>query len=156
MKDYHYETITETKQKQIGHTTVCNRCGKKNHIQEGKNHDFEDDTQSIYLDFGYESKFDGEKWSFDLCDNCLEAIVKDFKYVPDGFKQDDYMLLDNEEHQRVFENWKETGEWEDLKFKTYEELKEMNNGWFNYEYINDAVKKYHPDKPELERVNEEE
>lgn len=154
MKEYFFETVTETKQ--IGHTSICNRCGKRNEIIQDKHYDWEDDIKNFSIGFGYESKFDGENWRFDLCEDCLVSIIKEFKYVPEGFKEDRYNSFSSpEEHQKVFDHWKETGNWEELKFKTYEELKAMNNGWFDYEYINDAVKKYHPDKPELEPYKED-
>jgi hypothetical protein len=155
MRESHYETITETKEKEIGYVATCNKCGKRNEINHNIHNGWEDDIKEFYVSFGYESSFDGEKWSFDLCEDCLVGIIKGFKYVPDGFKDDDYNTLTKEEHQKVFENWKLTGKWEDLKFKTYEELKELNNGWFSLDWLNDAIKNYHPDKPLLTTIDNE-
>lgn len=101
------------------------------------------------VDIGYESKFDGESWNFDICEECLVNMVKQFNYVPYGFMEDNYTTLSREEHQKVFENWKENGQWEELMFKTYEELVELTQ-IYDTEYINEVIKKFHPDKPLLE------
>lgn len=41
--------------------------------------------------FGYGSKHDWDTWSFDLCDDCLENIIKNFKYKPSSI--DNYKFL---------------------------------------------------------------
>ncbi|WP_137743412.1 hypothetical protein [Robertmurraya siralis] len=148
MRISHYKTITETREKETGYTAICNMCGKENIFEENDD-SLNDDTQHIELHFGYGSKFDMERWSFDLCDDCLIEIVKQFKYVPEGFYEDSSLNLTPEEHQKIFDNWKETGEWEELKFKSYEEIVALNNGWYPVDLINEAIKKYYPDKPEL-------
>jgi len=139
------QIVTEEKEVVIKSTVTCNKCGETIEPY------YADDMQTIHLSFGYESRFDGEKWSFDLCDNCLLDVVKTFKHVPTGFLDDSLysVINDQEEHQKVFDHWKNTGEWEDMRFKTYEEIVELNNGWFNIESLNDAIKKFHPGKPLL-------
>lgn len=154
MKISHVETITETKEKEVGYAQTCNKCGKMKLIKYGVDHEWSNDMKNVHLDFGYESSFDGESWSFDLCEECLIDMVKGFRCVPSGFMEHSTDDFTYEEHQKIFDNWKDTGEWEELKFKTYEELKEMNNGWINVEYINNAIERYHPDKPQLESVIE--
>jgi hypothetical protein len=74
---------------------------------------------SISLGFGYWSKFDMEHWSFDICDNCLEDVIKTFKIAPDGFKVDSGWLVSEKEHQKVFEKWKDTGIWDDRHLYEY-------------------------------------
>lgn len=65
-------------------TTVCNKCGKV----------FEDNfykgIQSFCTSFGYESRFDGQRWGFDLCDDCLEELVNSFIHKPNGYMVDPY------------------------------------------------------------------
>lgn len=129
-------------------TVICNKCGKPLSYQ-----DISDQNYNFSFDFGYASHHDGEKISFDLCGNCLDEVlnvgVKTFKYVPEGFKQDNDLPLDKDNHQKVFEHWKETDNWEEMMFYTYEELVELN-GYFNTNYLNEVIKKFHPDKPLLE------
>lgn len=156
MKVILYESRTETVKKQVGYISTCNKCGKEVKVDHEKVCEWEDDIKGFSLSFGYESSFDGERWSFDLCEDCLVNIIKEFKYVPDGFKKDQYDNFTQEEHQKIFDYWKETGEWEDLKFKTYEELVGMNDGWVMTGYINEAIRKYHPEKPLLNDGGEEE
>jgi|GEM_PF-2621711 len=122
---------------------ICNKCGKS--IKRS----YDEDFKTINLDFGYESSFDGETWSFDLCDDCLEEMIKTFKYPPSGFKIDNHLLLDDDMHQRVFEDWKITGEWEDLKYHTYEQLVDLN-GYMSAGYLNTYIEKYHKLMPMLE------
>lgn len=126
--------------------TICNKCGKPFGQWDTEEH------QHFYFDFGYESHHDGEKISFDLCgsclDECLEMIVQTFNVVPNGWRIGDYVSLTQDQHQKVFERWKETGDWDDLMFYTYEELVDLN-GFMNTEWLNDTIKKFHPDKPLL-------
>jgi len=122
---------------------VCNKCGKS--IVRSYSEDF----KTINLDFGYESSFDGEYWSFDLCDDCLEDLVRTFKYVPSGFKLDNHLPMNDVTHQKVFDDWKISGEWEDLKYHTYEQLVNLN-GYMNTDYLNGYIEKYHKHMPPLE------
>jgi hypothetical protein len=139
---------------------VCNKCGKETHRKFDSEYleDYADDLwnteyQSFGCSFGYGSKFDTEFWNFELCEECLVDLIKSFKYVPDGFREDRsyYIIKDEEEHQKIFERWKETGKWEQLYFKTYEELVELAD-IFRTEYINKIIKQNYPDKP---LINEE-
>ena len=133
--------VTEEREITIKKSVTCNKCGKT--IEPT----YANDMVSIYTDFGYESNFDGEKWSFDICDDCLLEIIKTFKHVPDGFF-DDNSELSEEIHQKVFDDWKETGEWEHFKYHTYEQLESLN-GYYSTEYLNEFIKKYHEGRPLL-------
>lgn len=126
---------------------ICNKCGKPLSYQ-----DISDENYHFVFDFGYASHHDGEIVGFDLCGNCLDEIlngtIKSFEIVPEGWMQNDDLLLDPETHQKVFEHWKETGEWEELMFYTYDKLVELN-GYINTDYLNEVIKKFHSDKPLL-------
>jgi hypothetical protein len=56
-----------------GNKITCNCCGKV-----AKHPDCTDITP-IDIEFGYGSEHDGETWSFDLCDVCVEELVSKFK-----------------------------------------------------------------------------
>lgn len=60
---------------------VCNKCGKEYNDKKwvGRLHEFSIDFAHYY------SQFDTQKWSFDLCDDCVFEIVRTFKHLPDGF-----------------------------------------------------------------------
>jgi hypothetical protein len=45
----------------------CNKCGES-----------KGDATEMSLYFGYGSSFDMQKWSFDLCDDCVSEIVNSF------------------------------------------------------------------------------
>ena len=126
----------------------CNKCGEQISYQ-----DRSDDNYHFYYDFGYASSKDGQNISFDLCGKCLDsmlnALVRTFKYVPEGWNIQDDVILGLEDHQKVFEHWKEANIWDELMFYTYEQLKCLN-GYFNVDYLNYTIKKYHPDMPLLE------
>lgn len=99
------KTDVETSVKSVG----CNRCGVVTQLPD-------DEFESYYMteqyahfgtEFGYGSKYDGERWSFDLCEDCLDAIVKTFKVAPEGFAGRGWVPHDL---QATFEKWRETGE----------------------------------------------
>ncbi|MEM4994794.1 hypothetical protein WKH56_19730 [Priestia sp. SB1] len=128
----------------------CNKCG--NVAEQGKSHTSEgflwnEQFKNIELSFGYLSKFDNETWKFTLCEECILDMVKTFKHVPQGFYIDSTptSIETTEQHQEVFDYWKETGDWEDLRFYTYEELKQLAY-FYKVEYINEMISKYHKDK----------
>ncbi|PKR83536.1 hypothetical protein [Heyndrickxia camelliae] len=136
-------------------TVICNKCGTTQvnnnwNPPSAEEYYFSNDIHNIQLGFGYGSRFDNESWNFDLCDSCLESLVKTFKYPPDGFYEDGYSVIDDEEEkQKVFEHYKKTGEWNEFLFKSYEELVEFAK-FYNVEYINEVIKEKFPDKPLLE------
>jgi hypothetical protein len=55
---------------------VCNKCGISINIEDN---DYLNRISSVDICFGYGSMNDGSKWSFDICDDCLEQIVSEFK-----------------------------------------------------------------------------
>jgi hypothetical protein len=92
-----------------------------------------------------------ESWHFDLCEDCLVEIIKSFKYVPNGFREDKsyFIINDYDEHQKIFNRWKETGKWEELYYKTYDELIELAS-IFKTDYINKLIKERFPNEQLLE------
>lgn len=63
----------------------CNKCGKK---YENKN--WVGNLHEFHIDFAtYFSKFNADKWNFDLCEDCIVDIVRTFKFTPEGFYQYD-------------------------------------------------------------------
>ena len=151
IKEIEQEVVTH-------HSVVCNKCGKETK-RDFDSEFFEDYGEGLWdgmyqsfgCSFGYGSKHDTERWQFDLCEECIVEYIKTFKHVPDGFyKHTSYYTIENEEeHQRIFDNWKETGKWEELKFKTYEQLVELSE-IFNLDYINEVIKENYPNKPLIE------
>lgn len=51
---------------------ACDKCGVM------ADHDAGNITP-IKIEFGYGSRFDLETWSIDLCDDCIEEVVKPFE-----------------------------------------------------------------------------
>ena len=90
----------------------CNGCGNI------FNPDHEDMTQRFDdLRFSYRSKYSNQKpFSFELCESCLLKIVRGFEIVPENFMSDASQIStcdnDHELHQKTFDKWKVTNEWE--------------------------------------------
>jgi hypothetical protein len=57
-------------------TVVCNRCGKKIVVSEGI---AREGVLSINHTWDFFSEKDGEIHHFDLCEDCYDAIVAEFK-----------------------------------------------------------------------------
>lgn len=60
----------ELQEKEVVDKICCNQCGEL--VDEESAHQFK-------LNFGYYSNRDLERWDFDLCENCLEKVVGNFK-----------------------------------------------------------------------------
>ncbi len=118
--------------------TVCNRCGKE--ILEVNL----EPCQDVVFYWGYESKFDCETWRFGLCEDCILEIIKEFEIVPGGFMIDHYKPLTKEQHQKTFDNWKETGEWKWLKYVPYEQFREFGTV-YSKEFYEECIEKYYPE-----------
>lgn len=58
----------------------CNRCGKKLKMQNGI---VQEGVLRIAYPWDYFSKKDGEIHRFDLCEDCYDAMTKQFKYAPE-------------------------------------------------------------------------
>ncbi|PAD91666.1 hypothetical protein [Shouchella clausii] len=77
----------------VAKTITCNKCGKSADIKEGDYSDLHfkrEEFPTIELSFGYGSKWDTERWSFNLCEECLESLVESFAHKPDGYGEDYY------------------------------------------------------------------
>jgi len=68
----------------------CNRCGDRygSHPEQQGNADMMNEIhmqacEEFTIHWGYGSKFDTQKWKFDLCDKCVEVIAKDFIIPPE-------------------------------------------------------------------------
>lgn len=74
-----FKTVTKTVQ--VLSALTCNKCGVSQAISEdpAENLSTQYEFQSFKFRFGFGSKFDEEKWSFDLCEGCLEEFVNTFK-----------------------------------------------------------------------------
>jgi hypothetical protein len=104
------ERIQSTVYKEIATEITCNRCGAKKDVMTNYNPlDVQDFYQEISLSFPPHSMFSNQHWKFDLCDECLLTIVRDFKLVPEGFMK---TALPNRFPQLQFDNWKQTGKWD--------------------------------------------
>lgn len=72
-------TVNMIKYKSVKQTevsvVVCNRCGKEFKVENGIVYG---DYCSVNKLWGYFSDKDGQRDSFELCENCYDAIVADF------------------------------------------------------------------------------
>lgn len=55
---------------------ICNHCKKELRLENGI---IKEGVFSVNQEFGYFSKKDGEVHSFDLCEACYDAMVKQFE-----------------------------------------------------------------------------
>ncbi len=74
------ETINQTN---VVNKLVCNKCGKEVHVINGIP---EQELCQVDMQWGYFSNKDGEKHSFDLCEECYDELVKSFK-IPVQIKE---------------------------------------------------------------------
>ncbi len=142
------EIVTEEREVVIEESACCNKCGKKFIKDDGNKYWWDAQLHGFSVGGGYGSRWDGGDFSFDLCENCIEELVRTFKIYPNGFMDTGYAFAENDDKQKIFENWKQTGEWEELMNCTYEELVQAT-GLIHTDYVNEMIKKYHPDKPLL-------
>jgi len=71
---------------------LCNKCGKTCKIyidREHKHYNYEGLRATVHAGFG--SSLDGLNLKFDLCDNCLIGLIKDFR-IP--FEAEEYDLFE--------------------------------------------------------------
>jgi len=78
------ETQTITKTAEVTTDILCNKCG--NSLLEGKGSGGEDAYGLVgaYVSTGYFSPAlgDGNEYSFDMCEKCLDELFKTFKHDP--------------------------------------------------------------------------
>lgn len=74
----------EVKAKWVEVMIECNKCGRMEYIDQADPWAF-DEFIEIKHHFGYGSKNDGEEWTFDICEKCLEEFTKTFKTKPHKF-----------------------------------------------------------------------
>lgn len=146
MREVKKKRLTQVTEVTVSETVTCNRCGKST-ISVKDEHNFDIDLyHNVGFSFGYGSNFDMERWSFDICEDCLVDFIKTFKHVPSGFQLDPSIILvenESDEHQMLFDHWKKTGEWDDLKFKTHEELVELKDVFIEG-YIDEIIAERFP------------
>jgi len=74
MKNYQIIKVnTSTKELE---SIECDKCGKTYNV-----YDIDNNILSFSTNFGYGSDFDGNRISFDLCENCLFELLKNVKYI---------------------------------------------------------------------------
>ena len=63
---------------------TCNRCGQIYDLEKDELEEWQADfMRQFTIRFGYTSAHDTEDWHFDLCEECLEEIIKEFKIAPE-------------------------------------------------------------------------
>ena len=67
---------TEIQQTREIEKIICNKCGKEIAVLKGVP---QEDYLEIEKRWGYQSRKDNEVDSFDICENCYDEFVKDFK-----------------------------------------------------------------------------
>ncbi|RLC46742.1 MAG: hypothetical protein DRH57_05500 [Candidatus Cloacimonadota bacterium] len=72
-------THTETIQKEKIVAITCNCCGK---TVEGDHVEYASDIETWEHDFGYGSRFDMDRVSMDICDDCYANWIKTFVHPP--------------------------------------------------------------------------
>jgi hypothetical protein len=100
----YYEKVQKTVEQSNLKGIQCNRCEE---IFEPYDELIQPFDLPLHNEYG--------QINFDLCNKCLLEIIKELKIVPNGFKSDSGFTssfdLDHELHQQLFDEWKETGIW---------------------------------------------
>lgn len=80
MKNYETQTII----KEVVGSITCNKCGRTERVigEKADRSYISNLFHSFDALFDYGSSHDEEKWSFDLCEDCLLDFVKSFKHAP--------------------------------------------------------------------------
>ena len=74
MRQYHHIKKTE-EIKEIS-KMICNQCGKEIPVVNGQ---AREGVFSADVTWGYFSEKDGERHSFELCEECYDALLKGFR-----------------------------------------------------------------------------
>ncbi|MGN0403240.1 MAG: hypothetical protein ACI4HQ_13410 [Acetatifactor sp.] len=69
---------------------VCNRCGRELKVEGGI---LKEGCFSAEYSFGYFSKKDGIKNCFDLCEECYDAMISQFKIPVDAVEETELLGL---------------------------------------------------------------
>ncbi|WP_042348774.1 hypothetical protein [Bacillus massiliigorillae] len=77
-----HKSVIVKQEVELLESITCNKCGKTTVLN---GDEFErqikaEGFQTIECEFGYGSKYDCEKWTFDICQECLLEFTKSFKY----------------------------------------------------------------------------
>ena len=67
---------------------VCNRCGRSLKVEDGY---LREGCISVEEAFGYFSRKDGTVHSFDLCEDCYDEIVAQFKVPVEERKNTEFL-----------------------------------------------------------------
>lgn len=78
MRQYHHIKKTE-EIKEIS-KMICNQCGKEIPVVNGQ---AREGVFSADVTWGYFSEKDGERHSFELCEECYDALLKGFRIPAD-------------------------------------------------------------------------
>jgi len=73
---------TQTVQKDVVISTICNKCGKEFPQYEGC---CNDEIEYFKVRFGWGSFLDMSVYIFDLCDNCFNEFKNTFKIEPEEY-----------------------------------------------------------------------
>lgn len=87
MKEYEEIAVKETRD--VPKSITCNKCGKHKELS-GEDYEREwqsNEFQTFYCSFGYGSKFDMDRWAFDLCEKCLIDFIRTFKHLPEDYDE---------------------------------------------------------------------
>lgn len=80
---------TITQEVEITQTKVCDRCGARNERKPEGYFSSQPYIHSFYVEPGFNSKMDGKKIKFDLCDECLSNILSSFISTPPSLKENE-------------------------------------------------------------------
>lgn len=75
------ETIKAVREEIVTTGIICNKCGKK--VNTMDNLFSNNEMYDFSVRFGYYSNYDGEVWSFHLCEDCIIELAESFKHKPD-------------------------------------------------------------------------
>ena len=74
MRQYQIQRTEETRKEVT--KIICNQCGKEIPVVNGQ---AQEGVFSVDFAWGYFSEKDGEKHSFELCEECYDALLKGFR-----------------------------------------------------------------------------
>jgi len=79
-----YSEQSETKLERA----LCNCCGKELFVENGI---LKEGFCEVEVEWGYFSKKDGMKHSFDLCEECYDRMIKQFKIPVEETEEKEYL-----------------------------------------------------------------